>query len=147
MEATSAEITVQASPADVMAVIADLPSYPAWSEGVAAAEVLQTTPDGRPRTGRIRVGIGAVSEDCELAYTWCGDDSVDWTMTSGGLISQLHGRYTCRDNGDGTTTVSYELRLELAVPMIGTVRQRGERQILRSALRGLQRRVESIPRG
>jgi ribosome-associated toxin RatA of RatAB toxin-antitoxin module len=147
MEATSAEMTMHATPAEVMAVIADLPAYPGWSEGVAGAEVLTTYPDGRPRTGRLRVGIGGVSEDCELAYTWCGNDSVDWTLTSGGLISQLRGRYSCRDNGDGTTTVGYELRLELAVPMIGTVRQRGERQILRSALVGLQRRVESIPRG
>ena len=146
MEATSAEIMVHASSADVMGVIADLPAYPAWSEGVVDAEVLQTYPDGRPQSARLRVGIGAVSEDCELAYTWCDDESVDWTLTSGGLISQLRGRYTCRDNGDGTTTVGYELRLELAVPMIGTVRQRGERQILRSALRGLQRQVESIPR-
>jgi ribosome-associated toxin RatA of RatAB toxin-antitoxin module len=147
MEATSAEITVRATPAAVMAVIADLPDYPSWSEGVVAGEVLQAYPDGRPQRGRIRVGMGPVNEDCELAYTWSGDDQVDWTLTSGGLISQLQGRYTCRDNGDGTTTVGYALSLELAVPMIGTVRQRGERQILRGALRGLRRQVEGSQEG
>ncbi len=142
MEATSAEITVHATPAAVMAVIADLPNYPSWSEGVVAGEVLQAGADGRPLRGRIWVGMGPVNEVCDLEYTWSGDEQVDWTLTSGGLISQLSGRYTCSDNGDGTTTVGYSLGLELAVPMIGTVRQRGERQILRGALKGLRRRVE-----
>jgi len=147
MEATRAETTIHATPAAVMAVIADLPEYPAWSAGVVAAEVLQAYPDGRPQRARLRINAGPVSEQCDLQYDWDGDDQVNWEMTSGGLISQLRGRYTCQDNGDGTTTVGYELSVALAIPMIGTVRQRAERQILSTALRGLRRQVEAVARG
>ncbi len=143
MEATKAEITVRASPSEVMAVIADLPNYPSWSQGVVSATVLDTYADDRPRHVRMRIAAGPVAEVCDFDYTWFGDERVDWTLTSGGLISQLSGRYTCRDNGNGTTAVEYQLSLELAVPMIGTIRQKGERHILRSALRGLRQQVES----
>lgn len=146
MEATKADIIIRATPAQVMAVIADLPRYPAWSDGVVSAEVLEAYPDGRPRNVRMQMAVGPVSESCDLHYEWTGDDLVDWELISGGLISQLRGRYSCRDNGDGTTGVAYELELALTVPMIGTVRQRGERQILRAALRGLRRQVESLAR-
>jgi ribosome-associated toxin RatA of RatAB toxin-antitoxin module len=141
MEATHAAIAVSASPAAVMDVIADLPNYPLWSDGVVSAQITQREADGRPRRGRLRMSVGTITEDFELQYQWHGDESVEWEMVSGGLISALHGRYTCTDNGDGTTTVGYDLSLELTVPMIGTLRQRGERHILRSALRGLRRRV------
>jgi len=144
MEATHADVLVHASPAEVMAVIADLPCYPLWSDGVVAAEVLERYPDGRPERARMRMVVGPFAEEFDLRYRWTGDEAVDWELTSGGLISQLRGRYTCQENGDATTTVGYELSLELTVPMIGTVRQRGERHILRSALRGLRRRVESV---
>lgn len=147
MEATHAEITMHASPRVIMDVIADLPDYPNWSVGVVAAEVLETYSDGRPRRGRIRMAVGPIVEDCELDYVWSDDDFVDWELVTGGLISQLQGRYTCRSNLDGTTTVGYDLSLELTVPMIGTVRQRGERHILRSALRGLRRRVTEVTQG
>lgn len=145
MEATHAEITIHAAPSAVMAVIADLPSYPLWSVGVVGAEVLDAYPDGRPHRARIRMAVGPIVEECELDYVWSGDSAVSWQLVSGGLVSQLQGRYSCSDNGDGTTTVGYDLRLELTVPMIGTVRQRGERHILRSALRGLRRRVAQAP--
>lgn len=144
MEATHAEITIHASPAVVMGVIADLPSYPQWSIGVVDAEVIEADGDGRPRRARLRMAVGPIIEVCELAYQWHGDTAVEWELVSGGLISQLQGRYELADNGDGTTSVGYDLSLELTVPMIGTVRQRGERHILRSALRGLRRRVAQV---
>lgn len=146
MEATHAEISIDAAPDVIMDVIADLADYPRWSIGVVAAEVIEAYPDGRPHRGRIRMSVGPIIEDCELRYRWAAE-SVEWELVSGGLISQLQGRYSCRPNADGTTNVGYDLSLELTVPMIGTVRQRGERHILRSALRGLRRRVAEVSQG
>ena len=38
---TSSSIIVDAAPAEVMAVIADFPSYPAWVQGMKSVEVVQ----------------------------------------------------------------------------------------------------------
>ena len=38
-EQTTSSITIDATPADVMAVIADFEAYPAWAKGVTTADV------------------------------------------------------------------------------------------------------------
>ena len=45
---TESSIVISAAPAQVMAVIADLASYPEWSDGVKSVEVLTEWEDGRP---------------------------------------------------------------------------------------------------
>ena len=63
-------------------------------------------------------------------------------MTEGDALRDLNGTYRCTDRGDETTLVEYYLDLELAIPVIGMLRRRGEKAIVDSALRGLKRRVE-----
>ena len=136
------EINVSASPAEVMAVIADLAHYPAWSEGVASAAVTERGPDGRPRRAEMRLETAGFAESCEFEYDWQGNSRVEWHLIRGSMINALQGAYTCVDNGDGTTTVGYDLDLELVIPLIGSVQQKAARRIVRSALRKLRGRVE-----
>ena len=143
VDLSHAEIVVPGSPAQVMGVIADLPNYPLWSAGIAAATVLDRFGDGRPRRARLGVDMGPFQDEYVLEYDWDADRRVDWRLVQGGLITSMEGTYTCRDNGDGTTTVGYDLSLELDLPLIGTVQQRGERHIPRPALRGRRPRVRA----
>lgn len=139
---THSEITIAASPAAVMDVIADLPNYPSWSSEVVAAEVLERNEAGRPLRAHMEFDVGLFRESYELAYRWQGNDQVDWELVQGGVVTTLTGTYTCADNGDGTTTVGYDLALELMVPLIGSVQSKGQKRIVRSALRRLRDRVE-----
>jgi Polyketide cyclase / dehydrase and lipid transport len=49
---TSASIEIAASPAEVMAVIADFEHYPEWVDSMRRAEVLSSA-NGKPKTVRI----------------------------------------------------------------------------------------------
>ena len=57
---TNGEITIEADQAKIMDVIADLPAYPDWSDGVEAVEVLETTPEGRPDRARFTFASGPI---------------------------------------------------------------------------------------
>jgi hypothetical protein len=76
-----------------------------------------------------------------VAYDWAATE-VSWHLTKGEMLHDLHGTYTCTDLGDGTSKVDYALAVELAVPVVGMLRRRGEKIIIDSALKGLKRRAE-----
>ena len=139
---TESSIVINAAPAQVMAVIADLPSYPDWSDGVKSVEVLTEWDDGRPGDARFVVDAGVIKDTYELEYDWDDDRSVTWKLVEGQMLKALDGAYTLTDNGDGTTTVSYQLSVDVSIPMIGLIKRKAEKVIVDTALRGLKERVE-----
>lgn len=142
---TESSITIDASPADVMAVIADLPAYPDWSDGITSVTVLALyEDDNRPADARFVLDSGAIKDTYELEYDWDGDTSVSWTLTKGDMLTAMNGSYELTDNGNGSTTVHYRLSVDVKIPMIGMIKRKAERVIVDTALKGLKKRVESV---
>ena len=141
---TTSSTIVQASPAAVMDVIADFPAYPQWVKGMTVAQASGTTPEGRAEKVRFVLDVPPIKDDYTLAYTWDGDRKVSWTLVDGTLLKTMNGAYLLRDLGDGTTEVTYQLALDLAIPLIGMLKRKGEKMLIETALRGLKTRVESL---
>ncbi len=145
-EQTESSIRIDAPPARVMAVIADLEKYPQWSDGISAVKVLAIyEEDRRPADARFSLDSGAIKDTYELEYDWDGDRRVTWTLTKGGMLTAMDGEYDLVDNGDGTTLVHYRLAVDLKLPMIGMIKRKAEKVIVETALKGLKKRVESLP--
>ncbi|MFB4274820.1 MULTISPECIES: SRPBCC family protein [unclassified Nonomuraea] len=139
---TTSSTTIGAGRAEVMAVIADFPSYPEWAGQVKSAEVLTSDEDGRARTVRFVLDAGPISDSYTLGYTWQGDGGVSWQVVEPGkMVSDLRGSYRLTDAGSGTD-VTYELTVDLSVPMIGLIKRKAEKVIVDTALKGLKKRVE-----
>ena len=129
-----------------MAVIADLPAYPQWSDGIQEVTVLALyEDDNRPADARFNLASGAIKDVYELEYDWDGDRMVSWTLTKGDMLTAMDGVYELVDNGDGTTTVHYRLSVDVKIPMIGMIKRKAEKVIIDTALKGLKKRVESSP--
>jgi ribosome-associated toxin RatA of RatAB toxin-antitoxin module len=140
---TSSSITIAAEPAQVMDVIADFPSYPEWAQGMRKAEVKETFPDGRAKDVYFEIEASPIKDTYTLTYDWHGDDSVDWTLVSGKMLKKLDGSYVLTPRSDGSTEVTYQLAVELGIPMIGMLKRKAEKVIIDTALKGLKKRVES----
>ncbi len=140
-DSTEASIDIQASPADIMAVIADLESYPEWSDGVKAVEILTTFDDGRPETARLTIDVGILKDTYDLAYTWDGDHICEWKLTKATMLKKNDGTYTLDEIGDHTK-VSYQLEVDVNMPMLGMMKRKAEKGIVDTALKGLKKRVE-----
>jgi len=138
---TEASIVINATPAEIMAVVADIESYPEWSDGVKQVEVLSTTKDGRPETARFTFDAGLIKDTYELEYTWNGDESVSWHLTQGSVLKSMDGTYSLSEAGDGTE-VKYQLAVDLSIPMLGMMKRKAEKAIVDTALKGLKKRVE-----
>jgi len=134
-------ITVDAPPADVMAVIADFPSYPEWVAAAKSVEVVESGADGRAQRVRFVLDAGAVKDDYVLDYTWDGDSAVAWTLVSSQLMRRQDGSYTLTGTGGGTE-VTYAITIDTKMPLLGMMKRKAEKVILDTALKELKKRVE-----
>ncbi len=139
---TSSTIAVAAPPEQVMDVIADFSAYPEWAQGIHVAEVRETYPDGRAKDVYFELSEGPIKDSYVLTYDWHGNDSVEWSLKSGKMMKNLDGAYTLVSRG-ATTEVTYQLAVEVSIPMIGMLRRKAEKVIIDAALKGLKKRVES----
>lgn len=135
-------ITVNAAPDAVMAVIADFDAYPEWAGSVKSAQVTESGADGRAKRVAFKLDAGAIRDEYELVYSWDGDHKVSWTLVKGQMQKSQEGSYTLVAAG-GATEVTYNLTVDLAIPMLGMLRRKAEKVIMDTALRELKRRVES----
>ncbi|MER5887714.1 SRPBCC family protein [Streptomyces sp. NPDC001941] len=146
-EHTSSSITIEAAPAEVMGVIADFARYPEWTGEVKEAEVLATDAAGRAEKVRLLLDAGAIKDDHTLAYTWTGTDEVSWTLVKSQMLRTLDGSYRLAPVAGGTgTEVTYQLTVDVKIPMLGMIKRKAEKVIIDRALAGLKKRVESGPK-
>ncbi len=135
-------ITIDAPPAQIMAVIADFPAYPEWATSVKSAAVLEDGPDGRAKRVGFTLDAGIVKDQYELEYIWTGDTRVEWNLVKGQMQKMQHGTYALQSTNTGTE-VTYSLTVDLAIPMLGMLKRKAERVIMDAALKELKKRVES----
>ena len=142
-EQTEGSTRIRATPASVMAVIADVTAYPEWAEGIRRVEVLAADEKGRPERAAFRAGMAGIEAAYTLAYVYePGDGGVSWTTVSAsGAVHDVRGAYRLLVDGEGTA-VTYTLRVEPAIPLPGYLKRHIEGSIVEAALEGLKRRVE-----
>lgn len=135
---------VYATPAEVMAVVADFEAYPEWVGNLEEVEVLARDRRGRGTRVAFRLRTPMGDQAYTLAYRYQPKDAgVTWTYVEG-TLDDLAGSYTLEPAADGATKVTYRLEVALGVPLPGLVKRQAARQIVRSALSDLKRRVESM---
>ncbi|MFE7899525.1 SRPBCC family protein [Streptomyces sp. NPDC057424] len=142
-EHTSSSITIEAAPADVMAVISDFARYPDWTGEVKEAEVLKSDAQGRAEQVRLVMDAGAIKDDQVLGYTWTGEHEVSWTLVKSQMLRSLDGSYLLKPSGAGGTEVTYVLTVDVKIPMLGMIKRKAEKVIIDRALAGLKKRVEA----
>ena len=142
-EFTSSSITIEAAPNEVMAVIADFARYPDWTGEVKEAEILKTDAQGRAEQVRLVMDAGAIKDDQTLGYTWTGEHEVSWTLVKSQMLRAVDGSYILKPAGGGATEVTYQLTVDVKIPMLGMIKRKAEKVIIDRALAGLKKRVES----
>ena len=140
---TTSSIVIDASPAAVMNVIADFDSYPVWAKGVKSATVLTEYDDGRAGEVEFVLDAAPIRDEYTLSYDWDGDAQVTWTLVKAKMLKSMEGAYILVPRGD-QTEVTYQLAVDLTIPMIGMIKRKGEKVIIDTALKGLKQRVESL---
>ena len=136
------DVTIEATPEEIMDVLVDLESLTEWSSTHQKVEVLERDDQGRPAKSRQVVKIVGVSDEQVLDYT-VHDDGVSWTLASSKQQRAQQGRYTLTPNGD-STDVHFELTVDPLVPLPGFLIRRGAKGLMETATDGLRKRVLEV---
>ena len=146
-DTSTQSIKVQAPPDRVAAVICDFPRYPEWADAMKRVEVVEEYEDGYAAQVRFVMDAGVLADDYTLEYAYADDLSrIEWHLVAPSKTQRVqNGSYDLVDDGDGTTTVTYTLEVELSIAMLGMFRRKAEKMIMDTALKQLKRRVESLP--
>ena len=146
MARTSSDIVIAAPPADIMSVIADFPAYPQWATGVRQADVVSAVQgaDGRPDEVHFVLDAAPIRDEYTLGYVWNGDAGVSWKIVApGAMLTGMDGSYHL-DPIEGGTRVTYQLEVNVSIPMLGMLKRKAEKVVIDTALKGLKRRVEDL---
>jgi len=138
----SSTITIDAPPERVLAVIADIDSYPEWTGQIKSAQVLTTDADGRPEQAQFVMDAGVLKDEYVLQYAWVAT-GVSWELVGKSSVQKSQvGSYSLAPKGSGTE-VTYQLAVDISMPMLGMFKRKAEKMIMDSALKELKKRVES----
>ena len=144
MARTTSDIVIDASATEVMNVIADFEAYPLWATGMKKAEIVVPGDDHRAKEVHFVLDATPIRDEYVLAYEWDGDKRVSWTLAkSGQMLRSMDGSYVLEADPTGGTRVTYQLAVDVSVPLLGMLKRKAEKVIIDTALKGLKTYVES----
>jgi ribosome-associated toxin RatA of RatAB toxin-antitoxin module len=138
----SREVVIEATPEEILDVIADVEATPDWSPQYQKAEILDSYPDGRPKQVRMTVKAAGLTDVMVIEYTWT-DALVSWTLVSSGQLKQQDASYTLTPAGD-KTKVRFDIKIDLSIPMPGFLLKRTLKGGTETATEGLRKQVLKV---
>jgi carbon monoxide dehydrogenase subunit G len=144
MARTTSDIVIDAPADQIMAVIADFAAYPVWATGVKIADVVATTDDGRAQQVHFVLDAAPIRDEYDLAYVWDADRTVSWHLAEAGeMLTSMDGAYVLEPVDGDRTRVTYQLAVDVSVPLLGMLKRKAEKVIIDTALKGLKKQVEA----
>ena len=142
-ERATEQITIDATPEELLGVLLDFDRYPEWAADIKDVEVRERDDEGRGTLVAYRAAAMGQSARYTLAYDYSDiPDSMSWKLVEGSIMRVRDGSYTFEAQ-DAGTLVTYHLEVDLIVPIPGFVKRRAEGKIMGTALRELKKHVET----
>ncbi len=135
-------ITVNASPETIYAVVTSFEHYADWVSDLKRIDVVSRDEQGRGLEVEFRAAAFGRSTTYTLHYDYSkAPRELSWRQIQGDLTETLNGRYTFDADGD-ETKVTYDLEVELLVPIPTFIKSRAAYRIQTQALRELKAQAE-----
>ncbi len=135
--------TIEASPEQVWAIVADVAGYPRWHPFFAAVAVSGQDGDGRATRANCthKTPVGVLHT--EIAFTYDPESEVE-AARAGGDLKEMRGTFRVQEHG-GATIVTHHLVVDpgfkLGLLLHGSVADRVRESVLAGALNGIAGQV------
>lgn len=138
-------LEIAASPDRVLEVLLDLDAYPTWARDLKGVTIESLDDEGRAHDVTFRAAAMGRSTSYTLRYTYDVDPHrMSWELVRGDIARRIDGSYTLDPvpGANDRTRVTYDLTVDLIVPLPGFVKRRAEQKVIHAALRELRAHLE-----
>jgi ribosome-associated toxin RatA of RatAB toxin-antitoxin module len=133
---------VHAPPEVVYSVVTDFLNYATWVSDLKVVTILESDSDGRPLEVEFRAAAFGRSTTYALRYDYHhAPEVLRWSQVRGDITQSLEGQYRFEPD-DGGTKVTYDLEVEMLVPIPAFVKSRAAHRIQTTALNELKAQSE-----
>jgi ribosome-associated toxin RatA of RatAB toxin-antitoxin module len=139
------EVVIEATPEEILDVIADVEATPDWSPQYQKAVILESYPDGRPKQVEMTVKAAGLTDVMVIEYTWT-DNGVTWTLVKSGRLKTQDAGYTLTPSGEKTKVI-FDMLIDLSIPMPGFLLKRTLKGGMETATDGLRKQVLKLKKG
>jgi uncharacterized membrane protein len=140
---SKATVTIDAPMSEVSEILKNINDYPSWSSTIKSVTVDESDGNGYPAKVTLVVDAGVMKDRPTLSYDWSqAPAKISFSLDDADLMTEMTGVYLVKDNGDETTDVTYELTVNLSMPVPAMMRKKAEQATIDLALSQLKKRAE-----
>jgi ribosome-associated toxin RatA of RatAB toxin-antitoxin module len=142
-EFSSSTVEIEAPLTEVALVLFNVAGYPEWLSSIKQVEVLESDGQGRVLKANVSVDAGVMKDRATLEYEWSGAPTeVSFSLDEADLMTAMDGKYILKALDDETTQVTYELGVQLSMPVPRMMIAKTEKTTIDQALTELKARFE-----
>ena len=142
-ELSTSTISIDAPLESVREILFDLAGYPSWSTAIKSAEVKQSDDQGRATSVKVSIDAGMMKDRVLLNYDWSqAPERLEFSLEEADLLTAMNGAYITKAIDADTTSVTYELGVEVSMPIPAMMRTKAEKATIDQALAQLKAHAE-----
>jgi uncharacterized membrane protein len=142
-ELSTGTVNIEAPISEVQAALFELAKYPEWSTTIKSVEVLASDDQGRLTTGKFVIDAGMMKDKVTLDYDWSAAPAkLTFSFNDADLLTGMEGSYSIKQIDEDTTQVTYELGVEISMPIPAMMRKKAEQSTIDQALQQLKSHLE-----
>jgi uncharacterized membrane protein len=142
-ESSTASVEVEAPLAEVAATLSNIAAYPTWLTSIKKVDVEESDGEGRVVKATVSIDAGVMKDRATLVYDWSSAPAeISFSLDEADLMTAMDGKYTLKAIDADTTLVTYELGVELSLPVPRMMISKTEKSTIDQALKELQAQFE-----
>lgn len=143
LEFSSASIEIEAPLAEVAAKLTAIAEYPQWLTSIKKVEVEASDDQGRVTQATVAIDAGVMKDRATLAYDWsAAPNEISFSLEEADVMTTMDGKYTLTAVDSDTTLVTYQLGVQLSLPVPRMMIAKTEKTTIEQALKELQAQFE-----
>jgi ribosome-associated toxin RatA of RatAB toxin-antitoxin module len=142
-ESSTATVIIEGPIAEVAARLIDLASYPEWLSSIKKVEVEESDSAGRATKATLAIDAGVMKDRATLIYDYsAAPEEISFSLDEADLMTAMDGKYSLKALDADSTQVTYQLGVELSLPVPRMMIAKTEKTTIDLALKELAAQFE-----